>query len=130
MYFKIERGRAALTERYQRDGLMRGSRFLQLLCHTMRWFLLAGLVALSAHAQKIKVTYDPNLDFTKFKTFAWGTHDAVSRPMLAAAIAGAIEEERTKRGLQKNDGRPDLYIQIYGSSDTDMAVSYSDLYSG
>ena len=91
---------------------------------------MAGLLALAAHAQKIQVTYDPNLDFAKFKTFAWGEHDAVSRPMLAAAIAGAIEEELTKRGLQKTDSHPDLYVQMYGSTDSDMAVSYSDLYSG
>ncbi len=109
---------------------MQGSRCSQLLCCAVRWFLLAGLVALTAHAQKIKVAYDPNLDFAKFKTFAWGEHDAVSRPMLALAIAGAIEEELTKRGLQKTDSHPDLYVQMYGSTDSDMAVSYSDLYSG
>jgi hypothetical protein len=109
---------------------MQSSRSSQLRCCAVRWFLLAGLVALTAHAQKIKVAYDPNLDFAKFKTFAWGAHDAVSRPMLALAIAGAIEEELTKRGLQKTDSHPDLYVQMYGSSDSDMAVSYSDLYSG
>lgn len=109
---------------------MQASHFSQFLCRAMRWFLLVGLLALTAHAQKIKVVYDPNLDFAKFKTFAWGEHDAVSRPMLALAIAGAIEEELTKRGLQKTDGHPDLYVQMYGSTDSDMAVSYSDLYSG
>ena len=109
---------------------MQGSRFPQLLCRAVQWFLLAGLVALNAHGQKIKVTYDPNLDFAKFKTFAWGGHDAVSRPMLALAIAGAIEAELTQRGLQKTDSHPDLYVQMYGSSDSDVAVSYSDLYSG
>jgi hypothetical protein len=109
---------------------MQASRSCQLLCRAVQWLLFATLVALTAHAQKIKVTYDPNLDFAKFKTFAWGQHDAVSRPMLAAAIAGAIEEELTKRGLQKTDGHPDLYVQMYGSTDSDMAVSYSDLYSG
>lgn len=109
---------------------MQASRSSSLLCRAVQWFLLLGLLALTAHAQKINVTYDPNLDFAKFKTFAWGEHDAVSRPMLAAAIAGAIEEELTKRGLQKTDSHPDLYVQMYGSTDSDMAVSYSDLYSG
>jgi hypothetical protein len=109
---------------------MPAPRLSRFLYCAVRCFLLTGLLALTAHAQKINVTYDPNLDFSKFKTFAWGEHGAVSRPMLAAAIAGAIEEELTKRGLQKTDGHPDLYVQMYGSSDSDVAVSYSDLYSG
>ena len=84
-----------------------------------------------AHAQKIKVEYNKDLDFSKFKTFAWGHHDAVSRPTLALAIAGAIEEELTKRGLRKVENNPDVYIKMYGSVDSEMSVSYSDpLYLG
>ena len=44
--------------------------------------------------------------------------------MLALAIAGAIEEELTKRGLRKVDGNPDVYIKMYGSVDLEMSVSY------
>ncbi len=50
---------------------MQASRSSLLLCRAVQWFLLAGLLALTAHAQKIQVTYGPNLDFAKFKTFAW-----------------------------------------------------------
>jgi len=101
-----------------------GNRFVQLL-------LLVCLLSCGLQAQKIKVEYDKNLDFSKFKTFAWGHHDAVSRPVLALSIAGAIEEELTKRGLRKVESNPDVYIQMYGSVDSDMSVSYADpLYSG
>ncbi len=100
------------------------SRFTQLS-------LLICILSFSAQAQKIKVEYDKALDFSKFKTFAWGHHDAVSRPTLALAIAGAIEEELTKRGLRKVETDPDVFIQMYGSVDSDMSVSYSDpLYIG
>jgi hypothetical protein len=93
--------------------------------------ILLCLFVSGAHAQKIKVEYNKDLDFSKFKTYAWGHHDAVSRPTLALAIAGAIEEELTKRGLRKVDSSPDVFLQMYGSVDTDMSVSYSDpLYSG
>ncbi len=92
------------------------SRFVQSL-------MLLCLLAASAQAQKIKVEYNKDLDFSKFKTFAWGHHDAVSRPTLALAIAGAIEEELTKRGLHKVDSNPDLFIQMYGAVDSDMNVS-------
>jgi Domain of unknown function (DUF4136) len=100
------------------------SRLVQLL-------MLTCVLALGAHAQKIKVEYDKNLDFSKFKTYAWGHHDAVSRPTLALAIAGAIEEELTKCGLRKVETNPDVYVKMYGSVDSEMSVSYSDpLYSG
>ena len=100
------------------------SRFVQSL-------ILLCVLAAGAHAQKIKVEYNKDLDFSKFKTYAWGHHDAVSRPTLALAIAGAIEEELTERGLHKVDSNPDLFIQMYGAVDSDMNVSYSDpLYMG
>ncbi len=101
-----------------------GARFAQ-------WCLLICVLTLGVQAQKVKVEYDKNLDFSKFKTFAWGHHDAVSRPTLALAIAGAIEEELTKRGLRKVESNPDVYVKMYGSVDSEMSVSYSDpLYSG
>ncbi len=109
---------------------MRSSRGCHVLRQAALGLFFVALVATGLQAQKIKVEYDKSLDFATFKTFAWGQHDAVSRPMLALAIAGAIEQELTKRGLHKTDSHPDLYIQMYGSSDSDMAVSYSDLYSG
>jgi hypothetical protein len=48
-----------------------------------------------------------------------------------AAIAGAIEEELTNRGLRKTDGVPDLYVQMYGGVNADMGASYpAFLYGG
>lgn len=94
-------------------------------------FLLLGILSLGAQAQKIRVEYDKNLDYSKFKTFAWGHHDAVSRPTLALVIASAIQEELTKRGLRRVESNPDVFIQMYGSVDSDMSVNYFDpLYSG
>ena len=87
-------------------------------------------LATAADAQKIKVQFDKSLDFSQFRTFAWAPLDASSRPMLVAAIAGAVESELTARGLKTTTEHPDLYIQMYGAVDSDAAVSYTDLYSG
>ncbi len=107
-----------------RSSSKMSSRLVQLL-------MFACVLVTGAQAQKIKVEYDKSLDFSKFKTYAWGHHDAVSRPTLALAIAGAIEEDLNKLGLRKVDSNPDVFIQIYGSVDTDMSISYSNpLYSG
>ena len=107
---------------------MRYCRARVIACSVLQGALL--VLAVSASAQKVKVEFDKSLDFSKFKTFTWAPRDAVSRPLLAAAIAGAIEEELTARGLQQVNEHPDLYVEMYGSMDSDMAVSYSDLYSG
>lgn len=93
--------------------------------------LLLLLLCAGAQAQKIKVEYDKSLDFSQFKTYAWGHHDAVSRPILALEIQGTIEGEFTKRGIKKVDENPDIYVVMYGSVDSDMSVTYfNPLYGG
>jgi len=92
---------------------------------------LVCVLSVGLQAQKIKVEYDKSLDFAKFKTYTWGPIDAVARPLLAASILGAIEEELTKRGLRKVESNPDIFLEIYGSVDSDISVTYSNpLYSG
>ncbi len=84
-----------------------------------------------AHAQKIKIEFDKNLDFAKFTTYAWDpTPQATAKPVLVAAIKGAVNEELAKRGLKLVTENPDLYIAMYGAVDSDMAVTYSDFYYG
>ena len=93
---------------------------------TLGWCMVIVMLSVGAWAQKIDVQYDKNLDYSKFKTFAWGSHDAVSRPGLAIAIAAAIEEELTKRGLTKVSDHPDLYVKMYGSVDQELSISDVD----
>jgi hypothetical protein len=88
-------------------------------------------LCVNAQAQKVKVEYDKSLDFSQFKTFAWGHHDAVSRPNLALAVAAAVQDDLTKRGVQRVDDNPDLYVVMYGSVDLDLSVTYfNPLYGG
>ena len=88
--------------------------------------LLVLLVSLGAQAQKINVSYDKSLDFSKFKTYAWEPHGAVAHPMLAADIVGAIEDEMKAKGLQLTTDKPDLVIQVYGSIDQDSTLYSND----
>jgi len=93
--------------------------------------LLLLAVPPGAYAQKIKVEFDKNIDFANFKTYAWDpTPQASARPVLVAAIKGAVNEELAKRGLTQVAENPDLYIAMYGAVDSDFAVTYSDLYYG
>ena len=79
-------------------------------------------------AQKIKVNYDKQADFSQFKTYAWAEHGAVSHPMLAANIVGAIQDELNARGLRQValNANPELIIQVYGSVDQDSTLLSND----
>ena len=71
--------------------------------------LLLCILNLGVQAQKIKVEYNKGLDFSKFKTFAWG-HTMRSPVPCWPSPFGAIEQELTKRGLRKVEADPDAFI--------------------
>jgi hypothetical protein len=109
----------------------RSSAHISSAAYTFLLVLLVLLVSLGAQAQKIHVTYNKSLDFSKFKTYAWAPRSAVAHPMLAADIMGAIEDELKAKGLQKVDTNPDLIVQVYGSIDQDSTFYSNDpLYMG
>jgi len=90
--------------------------------------MLTLLSCLVASAQKIKVNYNKQTDFSQYKTFAWADHGAVAHPLLADDVEGAIEQELKARGL--NDvglkASPNLIIQVYGSIDQDSTFYSND----
>lgn len=90
--------------------------------------LFCVLACVAVSAQKIKVVYDKGTDFAQFKTFSWAPQGAVSHPMLAADVVGAIEDELTARGLRKVaiNANPGLVIQVYGSIDQDSTFYSND----
>jgi hypothetical protein len=93
--------------------------------------LVLAVLCGAMEAQKVKVEFDKSVDFSAFKTFAWDpAAQPTSRPMLVAAIKAAINEELSKRGLTPVEGDPDMYVQAYGGTESDAAISYSDLYYG
>jgi hypothetical protein len=93
-------------------------------------FLLLALVS-AAQAQKIKIEFDKSVNFSTFKTYAWDpTPQATGKPVLVAAIKGAVNEELSKRGLTQVTENPDIYVAMYGATDSDFAVTYSDFYYG
>ncbi len=101
----------------------------------LRGFTTVALLVLFAcsiaQAQKIKVEFDKNVDFSAFKTYAWDpTPQATGKPVLVEAIKGAINQELAKRGLKQVAANPELYVAMYGGVDSDMAVTYSDFYYG
>jgi len=83
-------------------------------------FVIALLMAAPAAAQKVYVDYDQSVDFTSFKTFAWGPTPETSvkgeSPLMHSRIKNSIEFHLTEGGLVEDTENPDLYVTYHGSS--------------
>ena len=94
--------------------------------------LLAGLL-LSTHpvVAKLAVDFNPNLDFSKFKTFAFigGVEQLVRMQLnpdqLNNQIHRAVTRELTAKGLRevKPEASPDLVVRYWVNSEKDFNVA-------
>jgi Domain of unknown function (DUF4136) len=91
------------------------------------FFLLALFLAPRAHA-KLNVDFNPNLDFSKYKTFAYigGVEHLVMLQLNPDEIRNNIHDmvarELTKRGLKevKRSENPDLVVRYFANSQSDV----------
>lgn len=91
------------------------------------FYLLAMLLAPQARA-KMNVDFNPNLDFSKYKTFAYigGVEHLVMLQLNPDEIRNNVHEavarELTKRGLKevKRDEHPDLVVRYFANSESQV----------
>jgi len=89
--------------------------------------LTALLIAPQARA-KMNVDFDPNLDFSKYKTFAYvgGVEHLVMLQVnpneIRDNVHEAVARELTKRGLKevKRDENPDLVVRYFANSQSQV----------
>ena len=64
------------------------------------------------HAQTVRTSYQPGLDFSKFHTYRWveikGVHPD---PDVDAQIRESIDSQLAKKKLTKTGGEADLYVE-------------------
>ncbi|MGI9592244.1 MAG: DUF4136 domain-containing protein [Myxococcota bacterium] len=79
----------------------------------------------------MNVDYDPNEDFSAYRTFTWFPREQRSQgdyradsPLVDARIRKAVERELAARGYREvEDRNPDFYVAFYLSvEDVDTAV--------
>jgi Domain of unknown function (DUF4136) len=62
-------------------------------------------------SQKVRVGYDKEADFLKFKTYTWGAPSMpTTRPLLYASIVGLIDNELKAKGLTRTEQDGDLVL--------------------
>ncbi len=73
---------------------------------------LGSVLCCVMHAQTVKTSYQPGLDFSKFHTYRWveikGVHPD---PDVDAQIRKSIDSQLAKKKLTKTDGEADLYVE-------------------
>src|SRR5262245_44742574 len=82
----------------------------------LRLALAFAFSAVPVLAQEVKLDYDHDVDFSRYKTFAWSV---AQQPAKNAAnhvrITRAVEEAFTAKGLKKDvGGTPDAYLMYTG----------------
>jgi hypothetical protein len=87
--------------------------------------LLASCPAV--YAQKLEVTFDKKLDFTKFKTYAWGLNNRAFDPALDKHIVAAIDQQLAALGLTRVEGKSADVNVAYGAVErTDVDLKKFD----
>ena len=73
--------------------------------------VFASALCCVMHAQSVRTSYQPGLDFSKFHTYRWveikGPHPD---PNVDAQIKQAIDSRLAKKGLTRKDDEADLYV--------------------
>jgi hypothetical protein len=78
---------------------------------------LAAFAAGTAGAQKVKLDYDREVDFSKYQTYAWRQGAPAASELTQRRIAGAIEEQLESAGLERVEGEADLYVLTFAVTD-------------
>ena len=94
------------------------------------FFLIVTLLAPQARA-KMNVDFNPDLDFSKYKTFAYigGVEHLAMMQLNPAEIRNnvhdAVARELVKRGLKEvnRDNNPDLVVRYFANSQTDVNLA-------
>lgn len=95
--------------------------------------MLVSLLSAVALAQTVYVDYNHNVDFTKFKTYAWGQNanaNAIQDSILMQSAQQEIDSQLTAKGLQKvqESQNPDLIVVT--SSGLKQQTSYNEWGTG
>ena len=78
----------------------------------------------SVNAQKVKVTSDPAVDLTNYKTYQWAPHKGSSNPLIHQTIVNAVDRALAAKGLRKSDVDPQMTVTILAAIEFDMHTTY------
>ena len=73
------------------------------------------LLPVLAQAQKAVADYDKEVDFSKFKTYAWQSGQPAPSPLTHKRIVTAIDEQLASKGMTQVESSPSAIIVYYAA---------------
>jgi len=103
--------------------------------HLLFTLVLIFVFSLNSNAQKVKVDFDKNADFSKYKTFQfleWQENiDQILNDFDKKRIRDAFKSELDSRNLEMVDSDPDIVFSLYLVVDQKTSVTgYTNYYGG
>jgi len=89
---------------------------------TLAVFLGLALCGAAAGAAEIKVNYDLQADFTRYKTWRWRKGTPAPDPVADKQLRDAIESRLAARGLSRVESRGDLEVVYHVAAENKIGV--------
>jgi hypothetical protein len=86
--------------------------------------LIVILSAVQVNAQKVKVGVDPNVDFSKYKTYTWDKSVLSANPLIQQMIIEEVDKAASLKGLSKVEDNADMTFVALAAIDFDLHVDH------
>lgn len=84
------------------------------------------LFAVNAFGQKVTTDSAPNVDWSKYKTYAWGEGTPAQDPIMSQRIVAGIDAQLAAKGLTKVETDPDLVVLYHAATDQQKSVNWQN----
>jgi hypothetical protein len=100
--------------------------------------VLIGVALAACRSVQVMVDFDPEEDFSVYRTYAWlpGSAEqsgnlAVELPLIDTRLRQAVDRTLAEKGFEKREsGQPDLYVAYHLSVESKLDVYTVDRYYG
>ena len=84
------------------------------------------LTAVNAFGQKVSTDSAPNVDWSKYKTYAWSEGTPAQDPLNAQRIVAGIDAQLAAKGLRKVESDPDLIVLYHVATDQQKSLNWNN----
>jgi hypothetical protein len=85
---------------------------------------------LSGCAPNVAIDYDKNTDFSRYRTYQWGTGMPARNPDTDREIVEAIDGQLARKGFSKTESDPDLVITYHAATHEEIDYMEGGGYAG
>ncbi len=89
--------------------------------------LILLLTAANAFGQKVTTDSAPNVDWSKFHTYAWGEGTPAQDPLTAQRIVAGIDSQLSAKGWTKVQTDPDVIVIYHATTDQQKSLNWSGM---